>query len=120
MSTPENSDLDNDTIGYEINGPGRVYFDNVVIDNILDAMMELSAITWTVRDRQYVLEKVLAEKGIDVSELVEKHVPNDEELALRKAERDEWAERIFRSFLRRPTADHAKSADAPSLRNIEE
>lgn len=120
MTKPENQDASGKSIGYEINGPGRAYFDNVLIDNILDALMELSAVTWTVRDRQYVLEKVLAEKGIDVTELVEKHVPSDEELKVRKAERDEWANRIFRSFLRRPTADHAENPDAPSLRSIEE
>ena len=117
---PKDTTSEPESFGYEINGPGRAYFENVVIDNILDALMELSAVTWTVRDRQYVLEKVLAEKGIDVTELVEKHIPSDEELAERKAERDEWANRIFRSFLRRPTADHAKSPDAPSLRKIED
>lgn len=120
MPIPEEQNTDDETIGYEINGPGRAYFDNVVIDNILDALMELSAVTWTVRDRQYVLEKVLAEKGIDVTELVEKHVPSDEELAARTAERDEWANRIFRSFMRRPMPGHAKDPDAPSLREIKE
>lgn len=117
---PPTTAPESDKIGYEIDGPGRSYFENVVIDNILDALMELSAVTWVVRDRQYVLEKVLAEKGIDVTELVEKHVPSDEELAARKAERDEWANRIFRSFLRRPITGHAKGPDAPSYRELEE
>lgn len=107
-------------LGVEIGGPGRTYFDDVMIDNILEALLELSAELWTVRDRQIVLEKVLAQKGMDVSDMIEQHLPTDEELAERKALRDEVAERIFRSFLRRPTADAAPSADAPSLREIED
>ena len=43
-------------LGFEINGPGRQYFDNVMIDNLLDAVVEMSAVLWTVRDRQIVLE----------------------------------------------------------------
>lgn len=120
MPSNGNHTVENKSFGYEINGPGRAYFENVVIDNILDALLEVSAAMWTVRDRQYVLEKVLAEKGIDVADLVEKHVPSDEELAARKAERDEWANRIFRSFLRRPAPGVAKDPDAPSYREMEE
>lgn len=30
-------------LGDEIGGNGRVYFENVVIDNLLDALLELSA-----------------------------------------------------------------------------
>lgn len=37
-------------LGFEINGPGRQYFDNVMIDNLLDAVVEMSAVLWTVRD----------------------------------------------------------------------
>ena len=34
-------------LGIEINGPGRQYFDNVMIDNLLDAIVEMSAVLWT-------------------------------------------------------------------------
>lgn len=107
-------------LGVEIGGPGRAYFDNVMFDNILDSVMEMSAAIWTVRDRQIVLEKILAEKGIEVTDLIEQHTPGDAELAERKSERDELANRIFKSFLRRPTNDTAKDPNAPSLRKIED
>ncbi|MCG8440811.1 MAG: hypothetical protein MI723_03290 [Caulobacterales bacterium] len=107
-------------LGVEIGGPGRVYFDDVVVDNLMDAVIELSAALWTVRDRQIVLEKVLAEKGVDVAAAIERHMPDAEEHAARQAERDALAQRIFKSFLRRPTADAAKDHDAPSLRQIED
>jgi hypothetical protein len=107
-------------IGFELNGPGRAYFDNVVTDNMLDALLELSAAVWSVRDRQIVLEKVLAEQGIQVSELIEQHMPDEAELEMRRAERDALAQSLLRSFLRRPTLDASMSPDTPSLREIKE
>ena len=89
-------------LGKEINDPGKVYFDNVVTDNILDALLELSAAVWTYHDRVNVLEKVLAAKGIDVTEAIEAHMPDEEEIAARAAERAQLVERVFGSFVRRP------------------
>lgn len=105
-------------LGIEIGGPGRAYFDDVIIDNLMDAVVEVSAAVWTVRDRQIVLEKILSEKGIDVSADIEAYVPDEATLAERKAERDEMVARIFQSFLRRPNASAPKSPDEPSLREI--
>lgn len=98
-------------LGEEVGGRGRVYFESVVIDNILDALLELSASVWAHRDRVVVLEKVLAERGIDVSEAIEAHMPEQDELARRAKERDEFVERIFGAFLRRPTHDIGKAAE---------
>lgn len=104
--------------GIEIGGPGRAYFDNVMTDNILDALVELSAVMWTIQDRQIILERVLEEKGIDAAALIEAYKPTDQDLAMRRAERDQIVERVFRSFLRRPNGGVAKTADDPSLREI--
>ena len=98
-------------LGEEIGGRGRVYFDDVVIDNILDALLELSASVWAHRDRVAVLEKVLAERGIDVSEAIEAHLPDEDELARRAQERDAFVERVFGAFLRRPTHEIGLAAD---------
>lgn len=105
-------------LGIEIGGPGRAYFDDVIVDNLFDAVLEVSAAVWTVRDRQIVLEKVLAEKGIDVSADIEAYVPDDATLDARRAERDEMVARIFKGFMRRPNASTPKSPDEPSLREI--
>lgn len=88
-------------IGGEINGPGKAYFDHVVTDNIIDALVELSAEVWTTRDRLVILEAVLAERGIDASALVEAHVPSDAVKAERKAMREAFITQIFASFSRR-------------------
>jgi hypothetical protein len=94
-----------ETLGKEIGGSGRAYFDNVVIDNLIDALLELSAAVWTHHDRVLVLEKVLIAKGIDASVEIEAHLPDAAEIVARAAERDAYIGRIFGSFIRRPTAD---------------
>lgn len=90
--------------GEELNGPGRTYFENVVIDNMLDALLELSAAVWTYHDRVNVLEKVLEQKGIPVSDAIEAHIPDRKELEARAVERAALVERVFGSFVRRPVA----------------
>jgi hypothetical protein len=89
------------SIGTEIDGPGRAYFDTIVTDNIIDAFMELAAEVWTIRDRQHVLETVLAGQGIDAATLIEAHSPTVDELAARKALREAFVARLLAGFLRR-------------------
>jgi hypothetical protein len=89
-------------IGIEIDGPGPRYFDTVVTDNLIEAFMELAAEVWTIRDRQAVLETVLAEKGIDAAALIEAHRPPPAEIAARKALREAFVARLLAGFLRRP------------------
>jgi hypothetical protein len=88
-------------IGEEIDGPGRAYFDQVVTDNIMDALIEMAAEMWTIRDRMHILESVLATKGIDAATLIEAHVPSSEINIERKALRDAFIARVFNSFVRR-------------------
>lgn len=107
-------------LGFEIGGPGRVYYDDVVTDNVVEALMEMSALLWTVRDRQIVLEKVLAERGIEVASLIESHVPDEAEKIERRQEREAMVAQIFRSFLRRPSGEDAKDFNAPSRRDMED
>ncbi len=91
-------------LGEEIGGPGKAYFENVVIDNILDALLELSAATWTFQDRLLVLEKVLEKHGINAAEEIEKHVPDEAEIASRAEQRAAMVQRVFGNFVRRPVA----------------
>ncbi|MFK7830439.1 MAG: hypothetical protein AB8B57_11745 [Congregibacter sp.] len=107
-------------LGFEIGGPGRVYYDDVIADSVVESLMEIAALIWTVRDRQIVMEKVLAEKGIDVSSMIESHVPDDVEAAHRLEERDALVKQVFHSFLRRPSAAAAKDFNAPSKRELED
>ena len=89
-------------LGEEINGLGKSYFENVVIDKILDALLELSAMVWTYHDRVNVLEKVLEKKGLNIAEEIENYLPGEQEIAARAATRAELVERVFGQFVRRP------------------
>jgi len=98
-------------LGEEIGGRGRVYFDNVVFDNMLDALLELSAAVWTNHDRVLVLEKILEEKGLSVSDEIEAHMPDQAEIERRAAERDAFVDQVFGAFLRRPTHNVGQAVD---------
>lgn len=90
-------------IGQEIGGPGKAYFDSVVTDNIMEALVELAAEVWTTRDRLTILEAVLAERGIEAAALVEAYVPSDAMRAARKTMREAFIAQVFASFTRRPS-----------------
>jgi len=101
------SDDSNREFGAEIYGPGKTFFDDVAMDNLMDAFLELTATVWTYRDRNIVLEKVLQdlvgkEKGVDLQELIEQYRPTEEDKAQRKAEREKLVNSVFGSFARRP------------------
>ena len=105
-------------IGAEIDGPGKQFFENVVLDNILESMLELTAAVWTYRDRAMILERVLGDlvgDQKDISALIENHQCTAEENAARAAERAELVENVFRSFSRRPVQlnDNSKSEESP-------
>lgn len=92
-------------IGLELSGRGPSYLDNVVLENLLDAFLELAAEVWTLTDRQRRFERALAELGLDAASLVETRVPDAAEAAERKAARDAYVGRLFESFLRRPDGE---------------
>jgi len=94
-------------VGGEIDGPGKQYFEDVVIDNLMDAFLELSAAVWTIRDRNIVLEQVLTEvlseqgQSVDLGARIEAYKPTPEVKAARAAERAEMVKNVFASFTKR-------------------
>jgi len=102
-------------IGAEIDGPGRRYYDDVVLDNLMESMLELTAAVWTYHDRTLVLEgvieKLLSESHArpDVQRLIEQYQPSPEEQARRRAEREQLVTQVFRSFARRPTLESVQA-----------
>lgn len=65
------------------------------LDDLGRALLKLAQDVWVIRDRQRVLEQVLAEKGIDVAKLVEDYQPQGEFAAQLEKERRTF----IRSFL---------------------
>lgn len=80
--------------------PEPAFFDNPAIDNLISVTLELGAELWVQRERARVLEKLLAEKGLVSSELIEMYQPSVEEAAQAKAERDAFVNRIYGAFAR--------------------
>lgn len=92
-------------IGEEINGPGKRFMESVVLDNILEAFLELSAEVWAHRDRAIVLEAVLGEvlantDANDLNALIEAHQPSEAQRRARASEREAFTQSVFRSFTR--------------------
>ncbi|MFA3791201.1 hypothetical protein AB6T38_08780 [Aliiglaciecola sp. SL4] len=93
--------------GAEVYGQGKTYFDDVAMDNLMEAFLELTAMVWTYRDRNIILEKVLQDiigkdKDINLQYLVEQYRPTAEENAERKKEREQFVNSVFASFSKRP------------------
>jgi hypothetical protein len=115
MLHPETGDSRLSELGDEINSSGKQFFDNVVLDNILEAMVELTAQVWTYRDRSIILERVLQDivgDGKDIAALIEAYEPTEADNAARAAERAELVSNVFRSFSRRPVS--TKTSGGPS------
>lgn len=90
--------------GDEINGAGKQFFENQVIDNLHDSLLELTAAVWTYRDRSIILERVLQDiVGKDIGALIEAYEPTPEDNAARAAERAELVSNVFRRMSRGST-----------------
>ena len=81
-------------------GDGRnpVYFENPVIDALIAVTMELGAAQWVQTERQRIMEKLLTEKGVVTTEMIEKYVPSEEERQATKKNRDVYIGRIYSAF----------------------
>lgn len=110
MSLPPPPDDPHALQPVEIGGPGRTFFANPAIDGLMDAVVELSAELWAVKDRQYVMERVLAEEGLTAR--IEQWRPSPDEAAERKALREAFVARIFNGFLRSQPAPEQQDGGA--------
>jgi hypothetical protein len=89
--------------GDEINGAGKQFFDNQVLDNLHESLLELTAAVWIYRDRAIILERVLQDivgDGKDMGAMIEAYEPTPEDNAARAAERAELVSNVFRRMSR--------------------
>lgn len=87
--------------GDEINGAGKQFFDNQVIDNLHESLLELTAAVWTYQDRSILLERVLKDVvGKDIGAMIEAYEPTPEDNAVRAAGRAELVSNVFRRMSR--------------------
>ena len=64
-------------------------------DKIFDILVNLAQEVWVLADRQRVTEQVLAELGIDIAELVDRHQPDAELRDTLDAEREAFMQRVL-------------------------
>lgn len=88
-----------------------VFLGNVVLDNLMTAVIALGAEVWANRKRQKVLEALLEEKGI-TEEMIEGFMPSDEKMKQWGEDRDAFVKRTFHVLARQ--GDLPLSADWPS------
>jgi hypothetical protein len=104
-SNVNKAEMETDYFGQAVYGPGKRFFDDPVIDNIIESLMELAAQVWIERDRRLVSEAVLQtllmERGdINLEQLIEQHQPSEELQQRRAREREAFAVSVFNSFSR--------------------
>jgi hypothetical protein len=75
------------------------FLGNVHLDNMMTALIAISAELWTDRRRLRVIEKLLAAKGV-TTEMIEQYVPTEADTKAWEEERKVLVERIFDQFAR--------------------
>ena len=72
-------------------------------DLLLQVLLNLSHELWVLKDRQMVLEKLLAESGIDAAEALDGWQPDQATKDALDAQRKEFIERILAPALSEPS-----------------
>jgi hypothetical protein len=80
------------------------YFGNPVIDNMMTALVAVTAEVWSTRRRMKVLEALLETKGVTPA-MVEAFLPSEQQTAAWSADRD--------AFIQRTLGVLAREAGAP-------
>jgi hypothetical protein len=95
MSTPDQAELDyvKDMPGFERGHPH--YFRDPVIDHLLEVVLLLGGELWVNRDRQMIMEELLATEGKVTTEMIESFKPDVEFLDRQKKARRRFTERVY-------------------------
>ena len=96
MSNKNDLDYVKDLPGYHRGNP--VYFNDPMIDKILEIIMVLSGELWVEKDRRIVTEYLLSTKGEITSDMIENFKPDQEFKDKLKIERKRFTENIFNSL----------------------
>lgn len=78
------------------------YFDNVVIDNLMNITLELGAAIWVVKDRLRVVEELLEQRGVVTQEMIEVYRPDPSRERDLRARRDAFIDKVYKSVRENP------------------
>lgn len=82
----------------DFNNPGRETLVDSDVGNVGLALIALTREVWIMRDRMAVMEAVMAEKGIDISEEIDRYQPSAEMQAELKAEGSKLLGTVLRTL----------------------
>ena len=104
---------------YQTDAPKAVYLGNAHIDNLMQIVYSLGTEIWIDRQRNRIVESLLAQKKEVTAESIEQYVPSDAERAAWQAEQDAMVHRVF-SVLARDTTNVRPFAQARKLTKQDE
>ncbi|MDE2466836.1 MAG: hypothetical protein KGO02_24440 [Alphaproteobacteria bacterium] len=97
-------------LALDASGRRHAFFTQDGVDQLVSISLELAAELWTVRERLYVLESVMAKEGMPVRDKIEAY-------QLSESERGELAEmrsRMLNEIFRTLGREHRPARDAHS------
>jgi hypothetical protein len=84
----------------EASGRRPAFFDQDGMDQLVSMVLELAAELWVVRERSFIMERVLARHGLAVSEAIEAYTPTADEQATLAQMRAKMTAQMFRTLAR--------------------
>ncbi len=93
MSDAPDLDFVNDLPGFKPKNPQ--YYDDPAIDQLMTIVLNLGAELWVMRDRQAMMEELLAQKGCITVEDLDKGRPSEDLAARLTEERQECIRRVY-------------------------
>jgi hypothetical protein len=91
-------------------GRRNQYFEADGVDEIISMVLELTAEVSALRERQYLLERVLEESGIDAGERIESYRCSDAQVEELAGDRDRLIRTVMRNLQARDPAPGPTSA----------
>ena len=76
------------------------FFDHPTLDHLIAVTLELGAELWVQRERMRIIERLLGERGVVTSDMIEQYRPGETEIAAARAEREAFVGRIYGAFAR--------------------
>ena len=95
MTAPDQAELDyvKDLPGFKRGHPH--YFRDPVIDHLLEVVLLLGGELWVNRDRQMIMEQLLATEGKVTAEMIENFTPDAAFQERQKKARRQFTERVY-------------------------
>ncbi|GIW08741.1 MAG: hypothetical protein KatS3mg060_3546 [Dehalococcoidia bacterium] len=72
------------------------YFDDPAVDRLLQMLLELAAELWAVKDWQFVVNRLLEQRGVLTLEDVQRYQPTEDDQKLLAVEREKFVHRFIK------------------------